>query len=72
MKAYRALRHGPRALEALYPLAGIVPPVSPSGGRAGTATDTGRSRVGGSTVKLSTNGLDERVQNKRPFVLRRR
>lgn len=28
MKAYRALRHGPRALEALYPLAGIVPPVS--------------------------------------------
>ena len=36
----------------------IVPPVSPSGGRAGTATDTGRSRAGGSTVKLSTNGTD--------------
>ena len=36
----------------------IVPPVSPSGGRAGTATDTGRSRVGGSTVKLSTSGTD--------------
>jgi phospholipase/carboxylesterase len=26
--AYRALRHVPRALEALYPLAGIVPPVN--------------------------------------------
>lgn len=36
----------------------IVPPVSPSGGRAGTATDTGRSRVGGSTVKLNTSGTD--------------
>jgi len=36
----------------------IVPPVSPSGGRAGTATDTGRSRAGASTVKLSTNGTD--------------
>jgi len=36
----------------------IVPPVSPSGGRAGTATDTGRSRAGGSTVKLSTTGTD--------------
>lgn len=33
----------------------IVPPVSPSGGRAGTATATGRLRTGGSTVKLSTN-----------------
>lgn len=36
----------------------IVPPVSPSGGRAGTATDTGRSRAGGSTVKLNTSGTD--------------
>ncbi|WP_397408125.1 protein kinase [Polaromonas sp.] len=36
----------------------IVPPMSASGGRAGTATDTGRSRVGGSTVKLSTSGTD--------------
>ena len=26
--AYRALRHVPRALEALYPLAGILPPVN--------------------------------------------
>ncbi|MDI1339855.1 serine/threonine-protein kinase [Polaromonas sp.] len=36
----------------------IVPPVSASGGRAGTATDTGRSRTGGSTVKLNTTGTD--------------
>lgn len=36
----------------------IVPPVSPSGGRAGTATDTGRSRAGGSTVRLNTTGTD--------------
>ncbi|WP_096666678.1 serine/threonine-protein kinase [Polaromonas sp. AET17H-212] len=36
----------------------IVPPVSPSGVRAGTATDTGRSRAGGSTVKLNTTGTD--------------
>ncbi|MDI1274026.1 serine/threonine-protein kinase [Polaromonas sp.] len=36
----------------------IVPPVSASGGRAGTATDTGRSRAGGSTVKLNTTGTD--------------
>ncbi|WP_096697994.1 serine/threonine-protein kinase [Polaromonas sp. AER18D-145] len=36
----------------------IVPPVSPSCARAGTATDTGRSRAGGSTVKLSTTGTD--------------
>lgn len=28
MKAYRSLRHYPRALEALYPLAGIVPPLN--------------------------------------------
>jgi phospholipase/carboxylesterase len=28
MRAYRALRHFPRALEALYPLAGIVPPLN--------------------------------------------
>ena len=27
-RAFRALRHAPRALEALYPLAGIVPPIS--------------------------------------------
>lgn len=27
-RAFRALRHFPRALEALYPLAGIVPPIS--------------------------------------------
>ncbi len=27
-KAFRALRHLPRALETLYPLAGIVPPIS--------------------------------------------
>lgn len=27
-RAFRALRHAPRALEALYPLAGILPPVS--------------------------------------------
>jgi serine/threonine-protein kinase len=32
----------------------IVPPVSPSG----AGTDTGRSRTGGSTVKLSTTGTD--------------
>ncbi len=28
LAGFRALRHGPRALEALYPLAGILPPVS--------------------------------------------
>lgn len=28
MQAFRALRHGPRALEALYPLAGVLPPVN--------------------------------------------
>ncbi len=28
MQSFKALRHGPRALEALYPLAGLLPPVS--------------------------------------------
>lgn len=28
MASFKALRHGPRALEALYPLAGLLPPVS--------------------------------------------
>lgn len=28
MQAFRALRRGPRALEALYPLAGVLPPVN--------------------------------------------
>ena len=27
-QSFKALRHGPRALEALYPLAGLLPPVS--------------------------------------------
>ena len=28
LRAFRGLRHGPRALEALYPLAAVLPPVS--------------------------------------------
>lgn len=36
----------------------IVPPVSPPGRRGGTATDTGKSRAGGSTVKLASAGTD--------------
>lgn len=28
LQAFKALRHGPRALEALYPLAGLLPPVN--------------------------------------------
>jgi serine/threonine-protein kinase len=36
----------------------VVPPVSPPGGRTGAATDTGRSRAGGSTVRLNTSGTD--------------
>lgn len=28
LRVYRAMRHGPRALEALYPLAALLPPVS--------------------------------------------
>ncbi len=36
----------------------IVPPVSPPGRRGGTATDTGKSRAGGSTVRLASAGTD--------------
>ncbi|OOG40982.1 serine/threonine-protein kinase [Polaromonas sp. A23] len=33
----------------------VVPPVSPPGRRGGTATDTGKSRAGGSTVRLASS-----------------
>jgi len=36
----------------------IVPPVSPPGRRNGVATDTGKSRAGGSTVRLASAGTD--------------
>ncbi|MEO8024404.1 protein kinase [Polaromonas sp.] len=36
----------------------IVPPASPPSRRGGTATDTGKSRAGGSTVKLASAGTD--------------
>lgn len=36
----------------------IVPPASPPGRRGGTATDTGKSQAGGSTVRLATPGND--------------
>lgn len=36
----------------------VVPPVSPPGRRGGTATDTGKSRAGGSTVRLAPPGND--------------
>lgn len=36
----------------------IVPPVSPPGRRGGTATDTGKSQAGGSTVRLASLGSD--------------
>ncbi|MGC1173934.1 serine/threonine-protein kinase, partial [Polaromonas sp.] len=36
----------------------IVPPVSPPGRRNGVATDTGKSRAGGSTVRLASSGTD--------------
>jgi serine/threonine protein kinase len=36
----------------------IVPPASPPGRRGGTATDTGKSQAGGSTVRLASPGND--------------